>query len=145
MQYAVVRAIHHLEGTYPYLGIPVTFRSIAKEIGTDLYSQKEIDELRDALEALESSKRVLYDQDTGSYLLNKKPVYSTGRGIEQDWEREARDLRARIRRVTQTIIEQVGADGPMALEDAVDSLLNDWTRWRNERQALQETSKRHAE
>jgi hypothetical protein len=45
--------------------------------------------------------------------------------IHRDFEREAREARERIRGVTQCVIEVVGAEGPMDLEDAVTKALNE--------------------
>jgi hypothetical protein len=45
--------------------------------------------------------------------------------IYRDFEREAREARERIRCVTQGVIEVVGADGPMDLEEAVTKALNE--------------------
>jgi hypothetical protein len=45
--------------------------------------------------------------------------------IYRDFEGEAREARERIRGVTQGVIDVVGADGPMDLEEAVTKALNE--------------------
>jgi len=46
-------------------------------------------------------------------------------GVYRDFEGEAREARQRIRCVTQGVIDVVGADGPMDLEEAVTKALNE--------------------
>ncbi len=45
--------------------------------------------------------------------------------IHQDFEREAREARERIRAVTQDVIDVVGAYGPTSLEEAVTKAINE--------------------